>query len=243
MWKIWGARCLYHSVGQIRVSENLVYRWLQFDSSAIQTLISRRKPYKPQLHYIKPLILASILQPGTTCMFGLGGGGAAHALLPYLQKNELLVVEKSAEVIEVAKQFFMFERLVNMQLLNQDAYSFAANSSKTWQNLIMDLFTAKDFPKDCATELFFSHCKRLLKPNGILSVNIANVHEHWPLFKLIQQQFNRSTLVLLLKESANIIIIAQNGSSIRPFIELLQQNKWLISFTWDSDWGYLGQLK
>lgn len=242
-WKVWGGKCLYNSEGKIRVYQNLLYRWLQFDSTAIQTLISRTAPHKPKLQYIKPLILPGIIQPGSICMLGLGGGGAAHALSPFLGTNELCIVEKSEEVIAVAKRFFMIDNLSHVQIIHQDAYSFVSQYQNTFQHVMIDLFTADAFPKDCCTELFFSHCKRLLKPNGILALNIANASEHWPLFELIQKQFNRATLVLPLTESANIIILAQNANSITPFIELLRQHKKIVSLTWDSDWGYLGQSK
>ncbi|WP_347252045.1 hypothetical protein [Legionella sp.] len=243
MWKTFAGHCIYHSPTGIRVFQNPIFRWLQFESRAIQTLINRYYPQQPGLSYIKTLIFAVSLQPTNCCMLGLGGGGAAHALSPLLGKDKLVIVENDDEVIEVASRFFMINELDNLSIIHQEASSFVHECQNQFQHLLVDLFDADTFPASCNTAEFFFHCKRLLKPGGILAVNLANRHEQWPIFKLIQEQFSYATLVLPVLNSANMIVLAQNNDSIIPLLDLLKKNTRCKKIAWDSKWGCVARIK
>lgn len=243
MWKTFARHCIYQSPTGIRVFQNPLFRWLQFESRAIQTLINRYFPHRPGLSYIKTLIFAVRLQPAQCCMLGLGGGGAAHALSPLLSPDKLLIVENNDEVIDIASRFFMINQLDNLSIVHQDANSFVYQCTHQFQHLLVDLFDANAFPSHCNNEAFFAQCKRLLKPEGILAVNLANRHEQWPLFQLIQQQFHLSTLALPVLDSPNMIILAQNSNSITPFLEFLKKNKHLRQLTWNNKWGNVAKIR
>ncbi len=214
MWKTFAGRCIYHSPTGIRVLQNPLFRWLQFESKAIQTLLNRYCPHRPGLSYIKLLILAAQLQPTSCCMLGLGGGGVAHALSKVLGPEKLTIVENSAEVIDVASRFFMIDQLNNLVVVQEDASSFVQKWTKQFHHLLVDLFDATHFPAQCNNEEFFANCRRLLTPEGILAVNLANRHEQWPILQLIQQQFPHSTITLPSSNSPNVIVLAQNSDSI-----------------------------
>ncbi|ARG97346.1 spermidine synthase [Legionella micdadei] len=243
MWKTFAGHCIYQSTSGIRVFQNPIFRWLQFDSRAIQTLINRYCPQKPGLSYIKSLIFAVTLQPESCCMLGLGGGGAAHALSPLLGKDKLVIVERDDEVIDVASRFFMINQLENLSIIHQEANLFIRECQTQFQHLLVDLFDANAFPTSCNNDEFFLHCKRLLKPGGILAVNLANRHEQWPIFQLIQKSFQRSTIVLPVLDSPNMIVLAQNSDSMDTLLNRLKKNKTCKKITWDSKWGCVAKIK
>lgn len=243
MWKTILGHCIYESPTGTRVFQNPVYRWLKFDSKAIQSLINRYFPHRPELSYLKPLILPGQLQPGNCCMLGLGGGGAAHALSPYLGDTKLTIVESNEEVINIAKRFFMIDKLTNLSIIHQDASLFVRDYKSEFQHILVDLFTANAFPDHCSNEAFFADCKRLLKPEGVLAVNLANSHEHWPVFQLIQKQFLRSTITFPVAGSANMIILAQNSSSPNSFIDTLKKSHTLRRLAWDGKWGCIATMR
>jgi spermidine synthase len=243
MWKTFAGRCLYQSPQGTRVFQNLLFRWLQFDSKALQTVLNRYGRHKPGLNYIKYLIMAAELKPQNCCMFGLGGGGAAHALSPLLGDFQLTIIENSAEIIELAKRFFWLDQLKNIKIIHQDASEFLCESVIKFDHLLIDLFTANNFPSQCNNDQFFINCKKALTPEGILAVNVANIHEYKPLFQLIQKQFSHSTLVISVPGSANLIIMAQNSPSINPLLERLRKNRRFKQLSWTENWGYVAKIK
>lgn len=243
MWKTFAGRCIYQSPQGNRIYQNILFRWLKFDSEALQSVLNRWLPQKPELKYIKFLILAAQLLPNDCCMLGLGGGGVAHALSPFLRQSKLVIVENNAEVIELAKGYFMLNRLKNIAVSHEDASVFMSKNACKFQHLLIDLFTANNFPAECSTEEFFAHCKQSLKPGGILAINLANSREHLAIFQLIQKQFLHATLVMPVPGKANLIVFAQNCDTINSLLTLLKENRRLKELYWTSTWGNVGKLK
>lgn len=243
MWKTFAGRCIYQSPQGTRVLENPLFRWLQFDSKALQTVLNRYAPHRPELNYIKYLIQAVQLKPQRCCMLGLGGGGTAHTLSPALKNSKLTIIENSAEVIELAERYFMIDRLNNLNIIHEEASLFLSQCSAKFENLLIDLFTAHNFPSQCNNEEFFARCKQVLTNEGVVAVNLANSREHLPLFQLIQKQFSRSTLVVPVPYSANLIVFAQNSSTIDPLIETFKETGQIKGLSWNSSWGYVAELK
>jgi spermidine synthase len=242
MWKILAGRCIYHSSTNIRVFQNFFFRWLKFEGAALQTVINRYLPHRPELHYVKTLILAAQLQPANCCMLGLGGGGAAHALSALLGNFQLAVVENNSEVIDIAKCFFMLNKLRNIHIIHQDASLFVQQSNVQFQHLLVDLSNAETFPQQCNTEQFFANCKHLLLAGGIMAVNLANKHEQWSIFKLIRQQFLSATVALPVKNCTNVIILACKSETVTPLLERLKRSKKLKRLAWDTKWGCIAEM-
>ena len=141
MWKTLAGHCIYQTSTGTKVVQNPLFRWLEFNNSnALQTVLNRYRPEKPGLHYIKPLILAAELQPGSTCMLGLGGAGAAHALSPFLRSSQLTVIESNAEVIDLAARFFKVGNIANLTIIHQDANLYLQECRSQFQHLLVDLF-------------------------------------------------------------------------------------------------------
>lgn len=239
-WKTLGGRCLYHQQG-IRVFDNFIFRWLKFDSEALQSLINTFKPQSPQLYYINALILMAKNRPGDTCLLGLGGGGALHAL-PSSINRTLAAVEASKELIDVAKQFFRVTDIPHLQIIHDEASHFVSHCSSSFQHLIIDLFDAKHFPSSCANSSFFAHCSRLLRAGGHLAINLANQEEQPHLFQMIRQEFNQDTVVIPVKKCQNLIILVQKGGRIVDTLRAHHSHT-LKRLSWDAHWGIMAEIK
>lgn len=240
LWKTYAGRCIYKSPSGARVYQNFFYRWLTLESDALQSLINRRHPQKPELRYANQLTVGVRSQPGECCMLGLGGAGVAHILASYLGNSTLTVVENDAEIIKIAAEYFMSNELKNLSIVHQDANLFVQQSQHQYQHLLVDLFGAHTFPAQCNTHDFFRQCQRLLLPNGILAVNLADMTEQRSMFEWIREDFQQRTVVLPVKGAANIIILAFNGSSITPLLSLLENSGELKKLSWSSQWGWMG---
>ena len=241
-WKTKAGRCIYQTTSGINVYQNYIYRWLTLNSNVLQTLICRHQPTKPALNYIKQLIVAVTQQPADCCILGLGGGAVVHALSPYLPKISLVAVESNAEVIAIAKNYFMINNLENLTVIHQDAQLFLQQSNRQYQHLLVDLFDAYSFPAHCNNHPFFATCKRLLLPGGVLAVNLANLHEQWPVFEHIRSNFNHCTIALPVKGTANMVILASNEGSITPLLDRLKRSQQVKKLTWNAKWGCVALL-
>lgn len=239
MWKTLAGRCIYTNDSGMKVEQNLFYRWLKFDSNALQTVIRRRQPQAPVLEYIYPLTLCARASPGKSCLLGLGGGGGAHALGPYLGSHQLDAVEIDHNVITIADNFFMTKTIKNLNIIHQDANKFVQCARIQYQHLMIDLFDANSFPENCNNTNFFEQCRRLLLPGGILTINLANIHEQWPIFNHIRNHFPYSTVSFPVKNSANMVVLAYKGKSVNSLLDLLNRHQRLKQLTWDPKWGYV----
>jgi len=243
MMQTMAGRCIHRSDSGIRVMDNGLYRWMMFESEAIQTLLFKAAPYTRGLRYIDALTFMAKTLPGDTCLLGLGGGGAAHALNKHMNTAKLSVVELDAEVIAVARQFFMLDRIANMTMLQAEAAAFIERCEQRFKHVLVDLYDAHQYPDGCNNRAFFMHCQRVLTEDGILSVNLANRLDHRSVFELIRDQFVGKTIVMPVTGRENLVIVAYKNQSPQRMIELLSQQNSIKKLSWDQDWGCIAELR
>lgn len=243
IWKATQGRCIHHSDNGIQVYQNFFYRWLTFNNDDIQTLINRHRPHIPALTYIDPLSFGIRLNPMDCCLLGLGGGAVPHAMNPYLKEHRMFAVENNAEIIDIAKKYFMIDRIKSLNILHQDAYDFVTYCDQRFGYLMIDLFNANSFPEHCNTQSFFLHCQRVLLPEGILAINLPNLREQWSIYQHISAIFNQCTVLLPTLRSTNTLLFACNGTTTTPLLELLKRNRRLKRLSWEPHWGYIAEMK
>jgi len=237
MWQTKLGTCIYTSSSGYKIHQNLFYRWLTMNSNALQTVINRRHPEKPVLYYLPALTLMARTFPASTCLLGLGGAGVAHMLSC---DTPIVAVDNSEEIMQLAKQFFMTDRLPNLTLIHQNAAHYVEECLTQYPHLIVDLYGANYFPIECMNDAFFIHCKNRLTDNGFIAINLANLKEQWPIFQLIKKQF-KHTIVIPIKKSANLVIIACNHENGEFFINRLKESGEIKKITWIIPWGYIGK--
>jgi spermidine synthase len=136
----------------------------------------------------------------------------------------------------------MVDRIPHLTIVHQNANDYIRECNTTYDHLMIDLYDANNFPAECNNEAFFIHAKNELKENGFLAVNLANYKEQWPIFEIIKKQFN-NTLVIPVKKSANIIIIASAHGDKETFIKQIQSSSEIKRIVWMDSWGYVGKYK
>ncbi|WP_115704882.1 spermidine synthase [Legionella sainthelensi] len=238
MWQTKMGTCIYTSPSGYKVYQNLFYRWLTLGSDALQTVINRHSPHKPILYYLPALTLMARNYPGTICLLGLGGAGIPLML----HDKPLVAVDNSEEVIEIAKQFFIADHLKHLTIVHENAMDYVENCKTTFSHLIVDLYNADHFPSECAHEAFFSSCKKIITENGFFAINLANLNEQYPLFQLLKKQF-KNTLIIPIKNSANMVIYAVKSDNMESFINKMEQTAAFKRVIWVESWGYVGDYK
>ena len=241
-WKTFAGQLIHQSPSGVEVYQNMFFRWLTFNSDALQTLIHRHHLAVPGLLYINHLTFAVRVEPADCCLLGLGGAGVAHALAPFLGGSTLTAVEINPEIIDIAERYFMTNRLKNMTVIHQDAYLFVQQTQVQYQHVIVDLFNADSFPDHCKTIDFFAYCRSMLLPGGIFAINLTNIKEQRVLFDHIREQFKRCTVSIPIKRTSNMVVLAYNGESVSPLLALLERGPGrLKKLVWDAEWGCIAE--
>ncbi|MBL7478940.1 spermidine synthase [Legionella bononiensis] len=240
MWKTKLGQCIYTSPSGYKVFQNSIYRWLTLGSEALQTVINRRKPQNPILHYLPALTLMARNYPDNCCLFGLGGAGIPHMLKTITPNQSITAVECSEEVIQISKSYFMVNQLPKLEIIHQNASEFVQSTSLLYKHLIVDLYDAHNFPKECTTDNFFISCHNRLTEDGFLAVNLANYKEQWELVQTIKKQFN-TAIVIPIKHCANLVLVAAKNPNKEVFIEQINATGEMKNISWTQSWGTLGE--
>lgn len=258
-WKTYFGKCIYSFNDELKIYDNYLYRWLTFNSPYIQTLICKFKLHKPELQYMQPLTLAVRYSRGPTCLLGLGGGALAHYL--NYSNIQLTIIENNAQVISIAKQYFMLNQLSNVQLIHMDAIDFLqysirplrslaveSNCEKTstqekYSHLLIDIHDAYNFPQNCLNIDFFEKCKNILKKNGVLAINICNNHEFKIIYKYLLSIFNNKVLSIQIPFFTNTILLASEKYTFNEIINSFANNPEIEKIEWDSEFGYVLKYK
>lgn len=243
MWKTILGRCIYESNSGFQVHQNARYRWLTTGNHVLQTLINRRHPEKIGLEYISPLVQMVLTFPGDCCLLGLGGGGIPHALFPALANANMVAVDSSQDVIDIATKYFKTDRVINLTTIHQNAQDFVQSISQTYQHIIIDVYNSNHYPIECNNDAFFTHCKALLKPEGIMTINLIDLRKQWPLFQRIRNQFNNCTITVPIKGTSNSLVFAFNLEKSRHFLNKIGTIQCIKSLVWDPLWGCIGQFR
>jgi spermidine synthase len=134
----------------------------------------------------------------------------------------------------------MADRISGLTIVHKNAKEYVQECNDTYTHLIIDLYDANNFPAECINDDFFIHCKNRLEKNGFLAVNLANYKEQWPIFQLIKKQF-KNTIVIPVKKSANMVIIASPNESKELFINKIRETGKIKKIVWMHTWGYVGE--
>ncbi|CEG57129.1 spermidine synthase [Legionella fallonii] len=239
-WRTKFGRCIYVSPSGYKVYQNFFYRWLTLGSTALQTVIWRPNPKKPVLYYIPVLTLMARKFPGTGCLLGLGGASVPRLLNSENPGHHIVVVDNSEEVIDIAKQFFMLDSIPDITLVQQNANDYVRECTAQYKHLIIDLYDANNFPAECNHEEFFIHAQNRLTPDGFLAINLANYKEQWPIYQLIKKHF-KNTIVIPVKKSANVVIIASTHGSHEFFMNEIKSCHRFKKIVWMDSWGFVGK--
>ena len=138
MWQTKWGKCIHTSPSGYKVYQNIFFRWLTLGNNALQTVINRRKPHKPVLHYLGMLTLMARKVPGESCILGLGGAGVPQLLAVTNPGFKITAVDYDIEVISLAKEFFMIGQLPQLHIIMKNAKDFVAEAEHRFLHLMVD---------------------------------------------------------------------------------------------------------
>lgn len=241
IWQTLFGKCIHESPSGYKVYQNFFYRWLTYNSPALQTVLNRLRPKRPVLHYLPALTLMARTYPNNYCLLGLGGAAVPHLLsLSHAHFNNI-VVDYSEEVIEIGRRFFMVGKIPYLSITQADALTYLKQCKIVFPHLIIDLYEADCFPKNCANVEFFLQCKECIEEEGFVAINIASLKQQWSLLQLVKNQF-ANTLVIPVKKSCNMIVIASKKEDKEWFLDKIRSAGEVKKISWVPKWGYVAEM-
>lgn len=103
-------------------------------------------------------------------------GGGAFTLPQYLAdmypKATIDVVEIDPELVEIAKQYFVYKSPVNVRPIAKDARAFLNSNTRAYDVVLIDVYSELSIPFSLSTTEYAASLKKAVKSNGVVAVNV-----------------------------------------------------------------------
>jgi spermidine synthase len=134
-----------------------------------QSAMSLARPERLIFHYERLMSLAFVLaaRRRSALLLGLGGGAMARYVRHAWPQCALTIVERSAEVIDLARRWFG----VDEAIIEDDADAFLRRTRQRWDVILVDLYDAAGVVSP--PEGFWERCVGRLAEGGLIAVNWA----------------------------------------------------------------------
>ena len=187
---------------------------LQFDEHAIQSLMSRRAPYKLVLGYTRTMMSFLLLQPAPAriSMIGLGGGSLAKYCYHHLPDTKVVAIEIDPAVIALRDAFQIPPDDDRFEVVCADGVEYVKNQDARPDVILVDGFLACGMPAQLGTAEFYADCRARLADNGVL---VANFLESDPdigfYLDEVRTAFGESFSMWLSEDGGNYTLLAWKG--------------------------------
>ena len=117
-------------------------------------------------------------EPKRALVIGGGDGGSSEELLKHPSVESVTLVELDPAVVDIAKKYFgkVHQKVFDnprLKLKIADGYAFIRETAERFDLVILDLPDPVGPATELYTEEFFSHCRRVLNPGGVLTLHIG----------------------------------------------------------------------
>lgn len=160
------------------VYETLDTRAMQFSICEIQSRMQVQDPHALDLAYTRTMMafLLFVPRPEALAMIGLGGGSLAKFCHRELPDTRIEVVEINPHVIALREQFQVPRDDARFHVRRGDGAHFVRDAHARLDVLLVDGFDHDGQPPALCSQAFYDDCRRSLRPDGLLVVNLHTAH-------------------------------------------------------------------
>ena len=157
------------------IHETAHSKTMVFSDIDIQSCMSLDRPDELQFEYTRLMMGVLLFQPQPTSilMIGLGGGSLAKFCYKHLHNAQITVVEINPHVIGLRQSFCIPDDDARFQVVQMDAANFIAQTTQTFDVVLVDGFDQNGMPDQLCSLQFYSNCRRVLNKGGVA---VANIH-------------------------------------------------------------------
>ncbi|HET8884425.1 MAG TPA: fused MFS/spermidine synthase [Candidatus Saccharimonadales bacterium] len=159
------------------VMDGQAARGIATGPNGTQSGIYLHQPDKLLFWYTQQMAAVVKAAPSHERILVLGGG--AFTLPQYLAHtypdSTVDVVEIDPELADIARQHFHYSDPQNVNLIFEDARTYVNETDKTYDVVLVDVYSDASVPFSLMTKEYGQHIQRLLAANGVVAANlIAN---------------------------------------------------------------------
>lgn len=219
------------------VYETLSTRAMHFSICEIQSRMQVQHPHALDLAYTRTMMafLLFVPRPEALAMIGLGGGSLAKFCHRQLPDTRIEVVEINPHVIALREQFQVPEDDGRFQVRRGDGAHFVRDAHDRLDVLMVDGFDHEGQPPALCSQAFYDDCRRALRPNGLLVVNLHTAHPEFRRHAArLERAFDGEVLLVGDKECSNTIAFAgQQALQDRALTGAMRKPRPLTRQAWD----------
>ena len=234
----------------LEITEERGTRTLHLGTCAIQSAMRISRPWDLELAYTRAMMAYLLFHqaPEAVLMIGLGGGSLVKFIRKYRAETQITAVEIDDRVIAAARAHFEVppdDR--TLTVIETDGAIYMRQHPSSADIILLDGFDGGNQVEALATETFYAACRRALKSDGVLVVNLwgrdAQFTEY---FNRLVRAFDGEIAWLSVMGKTNVIVFAfaktgarQQMETIRPHLAELTQHYGLdfAGFARDLQWG------
>jgi len=105
-------------------------------------------------------------------VLGVAGGSVIKTLIDEIHyKGKITGVEIDPEIIKIANEYFKLNEILNLEIVNEDAFEFVLKTKNRYDLIIIDVFQDTTMPNFLFEKFFTDRLDFLLNPKGIILFN------------------------------------------------------------------------
>ncbi|MBS0309787.1 MAG: polyamine aminopropyltransferase [Proteobacteria bacterium] len=205
----------------LEVTEERGTRTLHLGSRAIQSAMRVNRPWDLELAYTRAMMgfLMFNPMPQDVLMIGLGGGSLAKFIRKLRPQTHVTAVEIDPRVVAAARTHFELPPDdATLSVVEADGAVYVRQHPGSADVILLDGFDAGNQVEALATQTFYAACRRVLKPGGILVVNLwGRDSEFAEYFARLTRAFDGEVGWISVQNKTNVIVFAfaEPGASAR----------------------------
>lgn len=225
--------------GSVDVSEQDGVRSLHLGSDTVQSSMRIAAPNALELHYTRSMMAFLLFQPEPreVLMIGLGGGSLVKYVYHHLAECHTTALEINPQVVAVARNlFFVPPDDDRLAILLEEGAQYVATHPACADVILSDGFDGEMLAEPLSTQLFFTDCRRALRPNGVFAINLWGSDPLFPTYlQRISAAFDGMTLCLPSERHGNIIVFGLARSQNNPAWDDLRERARVLQGSHDLD--------
>ena len=196
----------------LEVTEDRGMRTLHLGSRAIQSAMRVSRPWDLELAYTRAMMgfLMFNPMPQDVLMIGLGGGSLAKFIRKQRPQTHITAVEIDPRVIAAARAHFELPPDdATLGVIEADGALYVRQHPGSADVILLDGFDAGNQVEALATQTFYAACRRVLRPGGILVVNLwGRDSEFAEYFARLTRAFDGEVGWISVQDKTNVIVFA-----------------------------------
>lgn len=196
----------------LEVTEERGMRVLHLGSQAIQSAMRLSRPWDLELAYTRAMMgfLMFNSTPQDVLMIGLGGGSLAKFIRRQRPQTRITAVEIDPRVIAAARSHFELPPDDDtLSVVEADGALYVRQHPGSADVILLDGFDAGNQVEALATQTFYAACRRVLRPGGVLVVNLwGRDREFTEYFARLTRAFDGEVGWISVQNKTNVIVFA-----------------------------------